>query len=137
MSNTDQLQRIAGYWMKKARESLKSAKVEFELGHLDFCVNRLYYTVFYSVSAVLAKQGLTYGKHAAVRASFHRDFVKKGIVSKEFGKLYDRLFNARQEADYIAFTDFDAEVVKNQLVQVEEFVAKFSTIMHIMQKNNQ
>jgi len=77
MSNQEHCQKIAGYWMEKAEESLESARLEYSQGHFGFCINRLYYAAFYAVSAVLAARGLKYGKHAAVRASLHRDFVKR------------------------------------------------------------
>jgi uncharacterized protein (UPF0332 family) len=73
MSNQEHCQKIAGYWMEKAEESLESARLEYSQGHFGFCINRLYYAAFYAVSAVLAARGLKYGKHAAVRASLHRE----------------------------------------------------------------
>ncbi|HUW65488.1 MAG TPA: HEPN domain-containing protein [Spirochaetia bacterium] len=119
MNNQGQRRDIANYWMEKAKESFHSAQLEYSQGHLSFCVNRLYYAVFYAVSAILASRGLKYGKHSAVRSSLHRDFVKRGIASEEMGKLFDRLFHDRQEADYAAFSSFDPEIVREEIEQVE------------------
>ncbi len=126
---TEQRSEIAAYWMAKAKESLESAQLEFSQGHLSFCANRLYYAAFYAVSAVLAMRSLKYGKHSAVRASFRLDFVKQGIVSPELGKLYDRLFLDRQEADYIAFVNLDPELVKSELDQVKAFINIFQNLL--------
>jgi uncharacterized protein (UPF0332 family) len=126
---TTQRREIAEYWMEKAKESLGSAQLEFSKEHLSFCVNRLYYSAFYAVSAILAMHGLKYGKHSAVRASLHRDFVKKRIVSSEMGKLFDRLFYDRQKADYAVFVNLDSELVKNEIDQVVVFINIFQDLL--------
>ena len=48
-------------------------------------------------------------KHTSVRAAVHRDFVKPGTISVEFGKLYNSLLRDREEADgkIIFFTEGD------------------------------
>lgn len=74
---------------------MASAKSELNAGRLSFSVNRLYYAMFYSVTAALAIKGEKYIKHSAVRAAFHRDFVRTEKVEKSIGKLYDELFHAR------------------------------------------
>jgi hypothetical protein len=129
MSEQEHSQKIAGYWMEKAEESLQSARLEYSQGHLDFCINRLYYAVFYAVSEVLASRRLKYGKHTAVRASLHRDFVKRGVISAKMGKLFDRLFYDRQEADYAVFVEFDKDVVADEIEEVEEFLIVFRRIL--------
>ena len=42
----------------------------------------------------------------------NRYYVKTGIVTKENGRLYNRLFDLRQEGDYIDFVSLDAETVE-------------------------
>ncbi len=96
--------------------------LELSGGHVAFCVNRLYYAAFYAVSALLLERGLNYAKHSAVRAAFHRELVKTGLIAAAYGKMYDRLFNDRQEADYVAFVEFDQAVVAEELEEVKRFV---------------
>lgn len=113
---------IARYWLEKAQASLESARREYAQGRLDFSANRLYYAAFYAVSAVLAARGKNYSKHGAVRAAFHRDLVKAGVMDVKFGKLYDHLFYSRQKADYEVFAELDPEVLEGDAAQVEEFL---------------
>ena len=111
-----------GYWWSKAEESLASAERESHAGSLTFAVNRLYYTAFYAVSAVLLHKGQSFTKHTGVRAAFHGQLVKPGLVGVRWGKLYDRLFEDRQEGDYIALVSFDREYVQEVLSEVQEFL---------------
>ncbi len=105
---------LALYWLDKADESLNSATSELEADRLTFAVNRLYYAMFYAVSALFAAKNLSYGKHSAVRSALHREFIKTGLIDRSLGRLYDELFNARQQGDYVPLVEFDREVVVEQ-----------------------
>jgi uncharacterized protein (UPF0332 family) len=114
--------RIATHWLEKAFEAEESAHLEFEAGHFGFAVNRLYYAVFYGVSAVMAAENREYGRHSAVRAAFNRDFVNTGKVTVEQGRLYNQLFDDRQEADYAPLREFIKDDVSGRLEQVRSFL---------------
>ena len=121
---------MAKYWMEKAKKSFATAKNEYSRKNIDFCVNRLYYAAFYAVSSVLILKGKSYKKHSAVRVALHRDFVKLGIIPIEYSKLYDALLRDREEADYVAFVDFDFEVIKEELNQTEDFILLFEKLLN-------
>ena len=53
-------------------------------------------------------------KHSGVRAAFHREFIRARLLDVKWGKLYDHLFEDRQEGDYIALIAFDPEYVASQ-----------------------
>lgn len=120
---------LAGYWMEKADESLRAAKVLLDADITGASMSRLYYAVFYAASALFAAKGIQYGKHSAVQSAVHRDLVKPGIIPKDLGALYDRMFNARQESDYKAFAEFSVEDVTAELVEVERFIQRFHTLL--------
>lgn len=111
---------LVNYWFEKAEESIQSASSEIENDRLSFAINRLYYTLFYSMSAILITNGDSYSKHSGVRAALHRDFIKSGKIDKQVGRLYDELFNARHQADYTPLVEFDKEIVKEQYSDVIE-----------------
>ncbi|MBD3321117.1 MAG: HEPN domain-containing protein [Chitinivibrionales bacterium] len=120
---------IARQWMGKSRTALKTADVLFKEKLLVGCVNRLYYAVFYAVSAALAKQGKEYGKHTAIRAALHRDFVKPGLVPASCSKIYNRLFNDRQEGDYKPETTFKEDEIEELIDQTRQFLDLFQQLV--------
>ena len=63
---------VVRYWFEKAEESMASARREFEAGSLSFAMNRLYYAVFYAVSALLMTNELSFKKHSVVKLFFIR-----------------------------------------------------------------
>lgn len=76
--------------------------------------------MFYAVSALFAAKNLSYGKHSAVRSALYREFIKSGLIDRSFGRLYDELFNARQQGDYVPLVEFDREIVIEQIGDVSE-----------------
>lgn len=122
MTTEEKRAEVVRYWLEKAEESMASARREFEAGSLTFAMNRLYYSAFYAVSALLMARKLSFKKHSGVRAAFHKHFIKTGIVEHKWGRLYDRLFGDRQEGDYMAFISFETSYVETQLNQCALFL---------------
>jgi uncharacterized protein len=122
MTSKEELKAIARVWLDKAKESHDSARLEFEANHLSFAINRLYYAVFYAVSAVLAVRQMKYGKHSAVRAALHRDLISPGLIPAWCGDLFDSLFDDRQEADYAPVRVFTQEDITARISPVAEFI---------------
>ena len=129
MTTRDQRSDMVQYWWSKALDSMASARREFEAGSYSFAMNRLYYAVFYGVSAVLLGRQQSYRKHSGVRAAFQRQFIKTGLLDRKWGRLYDQLFEDRQEGDYVVFVSFEREYVHTQLEQCSEFLNELRTLL--------
>ena len=119
---------LSQHWLNKSHEANESATVLLEHRQYAGCVNRLYYAAFYALSAVLAKRGLSYGKHSAVRASMHRDFVKTGLLSADAGMIYNRLFEWRQKADYEVLLKVDEFMARDLHMQTQTLLAELMSL---------
>jgi len=94
---------LSKYRMQKAEEMLASSKREFEAGDYASANNRAYYSIFHMLRAVLALDGEDYKKHSAVISRFSQNYLKTGIISRDYSKL---IFNAsaiRNRSDYEDF----------------------------------
>ena len=87
-------------------------------------INRLYYACFYAVIALLLKNNIETQSHDGARTQFGLHFINTGIINKEFGKLFSKLFDYRQKGDYGDMFDFDADLTKPLLDQVKSFIEK-------------
>jgi len=117
------------YRLQKARETLKDACILAGAGRWNPCVNRLYYACFYAVSALLVRQGLSSSKHAGVRGLFNQYFVKTGKVAKEKARIFNDLFERRQEGDYMDFVSFEELQVRPWLSDAEAFVESIAVLI--------
>jgi uncharacterized protein (UPF0332 family) len=123
VSAKEQREEVVAYWWTKAQESLCSSEREYQAGATSFAINRIYYAAFYAVSALLLEKRLSFKKHTGVRALFHHEFIKTGIIDISWGKLYDRFFEDRQEGDYIPVVDFEKDYVRDQLDLCKQFLS--------------
>ena len=97
------------YRIQSAKETLKAAKLLAENSHWNSAINRLYYTCFYAISALLYKYDINANSHAGLKHQFTLHFIKTGLVDKDLGRVFVQLFDWRQKGDYGDFYDFDKE----------------------------
>lgn len=126
---TDSVNAQISYWMARAEETLQEARILAESAHWNACVNRLYYSCFYAICALLVRDGLSTSKHSGVRGFFNRYYVKTGIVPTHLARVYNLLFDLRQEADYMEFVRFDENQVNPWIPRTEEFIAHLASVL--------
>ena len=110
-------------WLEKAEQSLASAELELNAGHTNFAVNRLYYASFYAITALLLRDGKQFARHSAVKSEFSRTYIKSGKVDVKWNKFYQKLFDDRQEGDYIPTVTFEPSQVSMNIQQAREFIS--------------
>ncbi len=110
------------YRIEKAKECLVEANLLAESNHWNTVANRLYYASFYAITALFVKFQIAGTTHNGIKNNFHKEFVKTGILDKEYGKLYNNLFNKRQEGDYQDFIDFEEDIILPLISKVDEFI---------------
>lgn len=118
----EELQALILYRLNRAEETLAEARLLGQAEHWNACANRLYYAAFYAVSALLVRDGRVAAKHSGIKAMFNQYYVKLNVVTKEHGRLYNRLFDLRQEGDYLDFVFLDAERVAPLIEDTAVFI---------------
>lgn len=86
--------------VRRSRETWMEAQGIIENKFWHAAANRMYYTCYYMVSALLLKNGHSSHTHGGTIGLFGLHFIKTGIVSSEFGKFYSQLYELRQTGDY-------------------------------------
>lgn len=124
------------YWIARSEETLKEAKILAEAAYWNASINRLYYSCFYAITALLVRDGLSISKHSGVRGFFNRNYVKTGIVPKDLARVYNLLFDLRQEADYMEFVRFDESQVLPWIPQTEGFIQHLISVLNSDRDNN-
>ncbi len=120
---------LVKYRLDRATEALEEAVLLADNSKWNTCVNRLYYTCFYAVSALLAKNNMSSSKHTGVRSLFNLHFVKTEKVPKKLAQLYNDLFEKRQEGDYIDFVKFNGDQVKPLISETRKFLANIKKLI--------
>lgn len=97
------------YRLARARETFDDAVLLAENEKWNSAINRLYYSAYYAVTALLLHADLKPTTHNGAKSVFSEHFIKSGIISKDLGRLYSQLFTWRQKGDYDDFYKFDKE----------------------------
>ena len=108
------------YRIQKSREVFEDALLLSKNQRWNSCINRLYYSSYYLVSALLYMHEIKAETHNGTKTQFNLNFIKSGKLDLEKGKLYSNLFLWRQESDYSDFTDFDEITVLPLVEEVSE-----------------
>ena len=110
------------YRIEKAYTTLREAKLMAEKSLWNGALNRLYYSCFYAVIALLLTKDLSAKTHKGVRTLLHLHFVETNVISKEQSKFYSELFNARQKSDYEDFVNIQVDIIPVWIRQAENFI---------------
>ena len=108
--------------LKQARETLGEAETLFEQDYWRGTINRAYYAMFYAVLALAADKGVVISKHTHAIAFLDKEFIKKGIFSKEISRALHIGFDERQTNDYGEIWDIEYTEAQNNLKEAESFV---------------
>ena len=112
----------SNYRIQKAKETIVEVEIHIQNEFWNTAINRMYYTCFYAVSALLVKHGIETSSHKGIRQLFGKMFVKTGKFDKNLAKHYTDLFEKRHKGDYNDFFDFDKETVIRILPISKEFI---------------
>ncbi len=89
------------YRIARAWDTLDDAKILASKGKWNSTINRLYYSAYYAVMALLLKNDLKPTTHNGAKTNFTQHFIKNQKIDKRYGKIYSQLFTWRQKGDYI------------------------------------
>jgi uncharacterized protein (UPF0332 family) len=119
------------YRIEKALETIAEVESHIQNKYWNTAVNRMYYTCFYAVSALLIKNGFKASSHSGVRQKFGQEFIKTGIINKQLAKHYADLFEKRQKGDYNDFFEYDEEIVLRLYPNSVELIKTISNLLNI------
>jgi uncharacterized protein (UPF0332 family) len=121
---------IVNYRIEKAKETFKEVESIIVLEYWSNIANRLYYSAYYMVSALLTKNNYVAHTHTGTRSLFYQYFVKTNIVNKDSGRIYSKLFELRQSSDYDDFFDVDENDILPLIEQVKMFINEIEGLIN-------
>ena len=113
---------LVKYRIQRAKETLADADNLINNGSYNSAVNRLYYACYYSVIALLIKNGINAQTHQGVIQMFSLHFIVTNKINKKYSVFYGKLFNSRISGDYDDFVQYDAQMVNPMYLQAKEFI---------------
>jgi uncharacterized protein (UPF0332 family) len=113
---------VAQHRLKTAQEDLDTAKLTFEATQFRAANNRAYYSIFHTICAVLATEGIAFKKHKDTISYFNKKYIKESIFPRELGRKIVKAEEIRHVSDYDAFYIASKEVTMEQIKTAEEIL---------------
>jgi uncharacterized protein len=128
MTGREKQLELSRYRLKQAEETLDEAKYLLSGNKSPrSIINRLYYTMFYSILALLIFEPYASSKHSGVLSYFNRRFIKDGTFPESMGRAINKAFELRQRGDYREYVELTIEQVEPFIGYAEDFIKK----MHV------
>lgn len=115
--------------IEKAKKTFLEIDVLINAELWSTAANRLYYSVFHAVNALLLKDGHKVQTHQGTHIVFNMHYIKTGIFTPEAGRLYSQLQTMREESDYNCIYDVDPEELKSKLSKAKDLIYKIDSII--------
>ncbi len=119
------------YRINRSEELIKETELLIAHKYWNTAVNRLYYAAYYAVSALLYSQNIETNSHAGCRLKFGQEYIQKGLIGKEYGKLFSSLYEKRQKGDYNDFFDFQEDDVMQMFEPTVKLVRLISSMIRL------
>lgn len=116
--------------LKKARETYEDISILLNANRLNGAANRMYYAVFHAVCALLINDGHQVNTHKGSHALFNLNYIKTGILPKEYGLLYNQLQTMREESDYNCAYDVDIDELQQRLEPAKSFIDNIEKLIN-------
>ena len=110
--------------LEKAEKTLIQLDVQLQAQLWEMAANRLYYSLFHAVSALLISDHHEVGTHRGAVNKFSLYYVKEGVFTKEEGRLYSRLQRLREDGDYNCSIDVEQDEVEEKIEPTRQLIEK-------------
>jgi hypothetical protein len=113
---------LSNYRMEKAKKILSDAELLFESGSYESAANRAYYAMFSAVKSLLILRGIDPETHEGAKTMFSKEFIRTGILGKEYGEYFRNLQSRRLDSDYGDYVDIGNEEAGDSVKKARRFI---------------
>ncbi|MBI2419498.1 MAG: HEPN domain-containing protein [Ignavibacteriales bacterium] len=108
--------------VEQSDEALNDTEYLLEGNRLSTAVNRLYYAVFYMLSAFALKDGFSTSKHAQLIGWFNKTYIHSHSIDVKYSNLIYQIFKNREKSDYDFLFSMTREQVESSLNEIKELI---------------
>ena len=120
---------LVEYRLQQAFETIELARFLVNNKKLVIAVNRIYYGMYYSLTALALATGFETSKHGQLIGWFNKEYVATKKLDAKFGKILRNAFQNRTKGDYDAFISFTQQEVEIMLDEMVEFIEEIKKML--------
>ena len=108
--------------LENAHTAIEDAVLLLNNNSLRSSMSRIFYSMFYAVSALAIADGKSFNKHRALLAYFHKKYASTRILDRKHGRALQKAFEDRSEADYQDYLHITREQIQERIAEAREFI---------------
>ena len=112
---------LANYRLEKARETHLTAVDNLSNSKYLDANNRAYYSIFHSIRAILALDGVDFKRHSGVISYFREKYIKAGLFDDKYSDIIGKASLIRSKSDYEDFYIATKEEAQEQAENAKMF----------------
>lgn len=113
---------IIKYRIDQAFECIDEVELLIRNERSRLAVSRIYYGMFYIVTALALTQNFKTSKHQQLIGWFNKAFIKKGIFPVKYGKYFRDAFARRADVDYGDIVEYRTDDVQEWFEHMKDFI---------------
>ena len=125
----DDRKNLVNYRIGQSRQAVEDIKFLIEHKKFSIAVNRIYYGIFYALSALAIKHEFNTSKHQQLIGWFNKNFVNEGLIDANISAIVHKAFSKRSKSDYAVFTEFKLEEVTEMFEEMKCFLTAIEKII--------
>lgn len=122
-------QSLIDYRLRQATDTIDLANFLAASEKYVIAVNRIYYGMYYALTALALKNGFETSKHGQLIGWFNREYIASKKLDPRFGKILRNAFQNRTKGDYDAFIDFSRNEVDLMLTEMADFINEIKKLL--------
>ena len=129
MIDENDRQSLIDYRLRQAIDTIDLANFLATSEKYVIAVNRIYYGMYYALTALALKNGYETSKHGQLIGWFNREYIASKKLDPRFGKILRNAFQNRTKGDYDAFIDFSRNEVDLMLTEMTDFINEIKKLL--------
>ena len=117
------------YRIQQAFETIELARFLVSSDKRTTAVNRIYYGMYYALTALAIRNKFETSKHAQLIGWFNKEFIATKTLDAKFGKILRNAFQNRTKGDYDAYVIFSKNEVETLFSEMIIFIEAISQLL--------
>ena len=117
------------YRLNQSLQTIGEVRKLIDADLLNIAVNRIYYGIFYSLTALALRYEYQSSKHFQLMGWFNQNFIKPGLIEIKYGKILRDAFKNRSDGDYAPFIQFEKDDVLDMQLDMIEFIERIKSFL--------
>jgi uncharacterized protein (UPF0332 family) len=126
---SDEKKDLSQYRMEKADALLHDCEILIQAGSFGSSVSRAYYAVLSAAKGLLILRGIDPETHEGIKTMFSKEFIKPGLLPKEFGEIFRSIQARRFDSDYGDFIEIGDDEAKKSFAGASAFIQGIKSVI--------